>query len=161
MKTTACWLCACVSGLPIMYFRFGYCTTASQFAFLLRILHHRFGFCVSASDLVLPLRILRFCFGSGITTSDFTFPLRIWYYHIVFYISTSDLVLPLWYFHTRSGFLVRVRVALLGHHKLPFGKRARGVPHGLGAPLNTVSPLCYNCDVSKLIMAAVRSQGAI
>ena len=44
---------------------------------------------------------------------------------------------------------------------MPFGKRARGVPHGLGAPLKIVSPSCYNCDVSKLIIAAVRSQGAV
>ena len=45
--------------------------------------------------------------------------------------------------------------------RMPFGKRARGVPHGLGAPLKIVSPSCYNCDVSKLIIAAVRSQGAV
>ena len=27
--------------------------------------------------------------------------------------------------------------------------------------ISTVSPSCYKCDVSKLIIAAVRSQGAI
>ena len=57
--------------------------------------------------------------------------------------------------------MLRVRKNWTSRQRLPFGKRARGVPHGLGAPLNTVSPSCYNCDVSKLIIAAVRSQGAV
>ena len=40
------------------------------------------------------------------------------------------------------------------------GKRTRGTSHGLGAPLETVSPLyCHN--VNSLVVAAIRTQGSI
>lgn len=47
---------------------------------------------------------------------------------------------------------------------MPLGKRWRGTSIGLGAPPTTVSPSCVhncNCGTPNIVVAAVRSQGAI
>ena len=47
---------------------------------------------------------------------------------------------------------------------MPFGKRERGASIGLGAPPTTLSPSLMhnnNCGIPNIVVAAVKSQGAI
>jgi len=45
---------------------------------------------------------------------------------------------------------------------LSFGKRTRGISHGLGTPLKAVSPLCSSVNSnSSIVVAAVRAQWSI
>ena len=45
---------------------------------------------------------------------------------------------------------------------LSFGKRTRGVLHGLGMPLKAVSPLCSSVNSnSSIVVVAVRAQRSI